>query len=134
MENMISNEIDKALHTCGYRYVSSKDDVHTYGKPLGYGILRADVSDDNTMLSVSLIVEGNMEHGQLPNSFWVKINRSIISSPDEDKYLTCVQAIKDNEAAIFANTPVAFSNNRFVRYDFGESYALAAVLEFCPNT
>lgn len=131
---MINNEIDEALHSCGYRYLGSKEGEHTYGKPLGYGILRADVSDNNTMLSVSLIVEGNMAHGQLPNSFWLKINRSIISSPDEDKYLTCVQAIKDNEAEIFVKTPVAFSNNRFVRYDFEESYALAAVLEFRPNT
>lgn len=131
---MINNEIDKALHYCGYRYLGSKDDKHTYGKPIGYGILRADVSDKNTKLSVSLIVKGNMKHGLLPNLCWAQKICSISFSPDDDNYLTCVQAIKDNEAEIFANAPIAISANRFVRYDFEENYSLAAVLDFQPNT
>lgn len=127
---MINNEINKALHNYGYRYLSCKDGEHVYGKPLGYGILRADVSNNNTKLSVSLIVKGNMEHGKSPNLLWVKQCCNIISSPNNDLYLTCVQTIKDYEAEIFNKSPVAFLNNRFVRYDFEENNSFDTVLVF----
>lgn len=121
---MINKEIDKALHNCGYRYLGSKDGKYIYGKSLGYGILRADVRN-NTKLSVELIVKGDKE-----NLLWTHKSRSISTSSDDDKYLICVQAIKDNEAEIFSKTPVASSVNRLVRYDFEENRSLEAVLGF----
>lgn len=121
---MIKKEIVRALHNCGYRYLGSKDGEHTYGKPLGYGILRADVGNSDTELSISLIVKGNKKNGLLPNLLWTKKSCKISSSSDNDLYLTCVQIIKDHEAEIFTKEPVAFLQNRFVRYDFVENLFL----------
>lgn len=43
----------EALRNSGYRYIKFR----VFGKPLGYGILRADVCDDT--ITLSLIIKGN---------------------------------------------------------------------------
>ena len=36
----------KALRNYGYRFLENQSGCYTFGKPLGYGILRADVRED----------------------------------------------------------------------------------------
>lgn len=68
---MLSKEIDKALQNCGYRFLNHEKALYCYGKPLGYGILRSDIPDDGSNISISLIVKGNKKDGKRPNLLWV---------------------------------------------------------------
>ena len=55
----------KALRNYGYRFMEKQSGCYTFGKPLVYGILRADVREDENSVSVMLIVKGNEKHGHL---------------------------------------------------------------------
>lgn len=91
----------EALRNSGYRYLKFR----VFGKPLGYGILRADVCDDT--ITLSLIIKGNSGE----NLIWDSAKREFYD------YLSCVEAIKDCEAKIL-KSPLDFPKNRNVRYDF----------------
>ena len=120
---MQNREIHIALHNSGYRYLNKTNDVYTYGKPIGYGILRADFHPGNMEIEILLIVKGNIKDGKRPNLLWT-LCRQEISSEYNDQYLNCVQTIRDCEAEIFDNSPVAILENRSVRYDFEENSTL----------
>ena len=117
---MENQEIHLALHNCGYRFLGKKQEVYIYGKPIGYGILRADVCQDK--IEISLIVKGSIKDGKRPNLVWNKYSYDISSL--DNIYLNCVQIIKDSEAEIFINSPIAIEENSFIRYDFKENYTL----------
>ena len=120
---MQNREIHIALHNSGYRYLNKTNDVYTYGKPIGYGILRADFHPGDMEIEILLIVKGNIKDGKRPNLLWTSC-RQEISSEHNDQYLNCVQTIRDCEAEIFDNSPVAILENRSVRYDFEENSTL----------
>lgn len=94
----------EALRNSGYRYLKFR----IFGKPLGYGILRADVLDNTIILS--LIIKGNSGE----NLIWNSAEREF------HDYQSCVDAIKDCEAVIL-KSPLNFPLNRNVRYDFEEN-------------
>lgn len=112
----------KALRNYGYRFLENQSGCYTFGKPLGYGILRADVRKDANSVSVMLIVKGNEKEGKRPNLIWQQTGQEFGEEHDEQKmYEAVVQAIADCEADIFSKTPVAHLQNRGVRYDFEEN-------------
>ena len=112
----------KALRNYGYRFLENQSGCYTFGKPLGYGILRADVRGDVNCVSVMLIGKGNKEDGRRPNLVWDGASHVFLEEDDEQKmYEAVVQAIADCEADIFSKTAVAWSQNRDVRYDFEEN-------------
>ena len=112
----------KALQNYGYRFLENQSGCYTFGKPLGYGILRADVRKDENSVSVMLIVKGNEKDGKHPNLIWKLTGPRFFEEDDEQKmYEAVVQAIADCEADIFSKTAVAWSQNRDVRYDFEEN-------------
>lgn len=111
----------KALRNYGYRFLRNQSGCYTFGKPLGYGILRAGVSEHVNAVSVILIVKGNEKDGRRPNLVLDGASHGFMEEDDEQKmYEAVVQAIADCEADIFSKTPVAWSQNRDVRYDFEE--------------
>ena len=95
----------KALRNSGYRYLKYR----VYGKPLGYGILGAYVSDN--AITLSLIIKDNNRE----DIIWKSAEREF------HDYQSCVDAIKDCEAEIFDKSPIAFKMNKDVRYDFEEN-------------
>lgn len=112
----------KALRNYGYRFLENQSGCYTFGKPFGYGILRADVREGENSVSVMLIVKGNVKDGKRPNLLWQETSRDFPEEHDEQKmYEAFVQAIADCEADIFSKTPVAWLQNRDVRYDFEEN-------------
>lgn len=112
----------KALRNYGYRFLGKLCGCYTFGKPLGYGILRADVGEGENSVSVMLIVKGNKKDGKHPNLIWHRTSQGFLEEPDEQKmYEAFVQAVADCEADIFSKTPVAWVQNRDVRYDFKEN-------------
>lgn len=112
----------KALRNYGYRFLENQSGCYTFGKPLGYGILRADVRKDANSVSVMLIVKGNEKEGKRPNLIWQQTGQEFWEEHDEQKmYEAVVQAIADCEADIFSKTPVNHLQNRGVRYDFEEN-------------
>lgn len=123
---MINKKIHLALHNCGYRFIDKKQEVYIYGKPIGYGILRADVYPDK--IKISLIVKGSIKNGKRPNLVWNSY--SYDTSSLNNIYLDCVQIIKDCEAEIFINSPIAIEENAFIRYDFKENPALDLYYNF----
>lgn len=123
---MENKKIHLALHNCGYRFIDKKQEVYIYGKPIGYGILRADVYPDK--IKISLIVKGSIKDGKRPNLVWNSYSYNISSL--NNIYLDCVQIIKDCEAEIFINSPIAIEENAFIRYDFKENPALDLYYNF----
>mgnify|MGYP000142841176 FL=1 len=112
----------KALRNYGYRFLGNQSGCYTFGKPLGYGILCADVREHENFVNVMLIVKGNMKDGKRPNLKWQRTGHGFLDQDDEQKmYEAFVRAVADCEADIFSKTPVAFSQNRDVRYDFEEN-------------
>ena len=112
----------KALRNYGYRFLENQSGCYTFGKPLGYGILRADVREDENCVSVMLIVKGNEKDGKRTNLIWQMTGQGFMEEDDEQKmYEAVVQAIADCEADIFSKTAVAWLQNRDVRYDFDEN-------------
>lgn len=112
----------KALRNYGYRFLENQSGCYTFGKPLGYGILRADVRKDANSVSVMLIVKGNKQNDKRPNLIWAQTSQGFLEENDEQKmYEAFVRAIADCEADIFFKTPVAYLQNRDVRYDFEEN-------------
>lgn len=112
----------KALRNYGYRFLDKKSGYYTFGKPLGYGILRADVREGENSVSVMLIVKGNKKDGKRPNLIWQRTSQGFLEEHEKQKmYEAFVQAIADCEADIFSKTPVAILQNRDVRYDFEEN-------------
>lgn len=112
----------RALRNYGYRFLENQSGCYTFGKPLGYGILRADVREGANSVSVMLIVKGNVKDGKRPNLIWQQVIQGFLEEDDEQKmYETFVQAIADCEVDIFSKTPVAHLRNRDVRYDFEEN-------------
>ena len=112
----------KALRNYGYRFLENQRGCYIFGKPLGYGILRADVRKNKNSVSIMLIVKGNKKDGKRPNLIWQSTNQVFLAEPDEQKmYEAFVRAVADCEADIFSKTPVAFLQNRDVRYDFEEN-------------
>ena len=115
----------KALRNYGYRFLENQSGCYTFGKPLGYGILRAGVPEDGNCVSVMLIVKGNKKDGKRHNLIWHQTSHGFMEEDDEQKmYEAVVQAIADCEADIFSKTAVAWSQNRDVRYDFEENDVL----------
>lgn len=121
---MKNEERISALRNYGYRYLGKTGMAYTFGKPIGYGILRADIYEDNQIVEVMLLVKGEPKNGKKPNLIWSSKRRGIISLPGEDLYLAFIQAIADCEAEIFLNSSVAIPSNRGVRYDFEENQTL----------
>ena len=112
----------KALRNYGYRFLEKQSGCYTFGKPIGYGILRAGVSENGNCVSVMLIGKGNEKDGRRPNLVWDEASHGFMEEDDEQKmYEAFVQAIADFEADIFSKTAVAWSQNRDVRYDFEEN-------------
>ena len=112
----------KALRNYGYRFLKNKSGCYTFGKPLSYGILRVDVRKDANSVSVMLIVKGNKQNGKRPNLIWAQTSQGFLEENDEQKmYEAFVRAVADCEADIFSKTPVAFWQNRDMRYDFEEN-------------
>ena len=112
----------KALRNYGYRFLGNLCGCYTFGKPLGYGMLRADVGEGENSVSVMLIVKGNKKDGKRPNQIWWRTSQGFLEEPDEQKmYEAFVQAVADCEADIFSKTPVAWLQNQGVRYDFEEN-------------
>lgn len=112
----------KALRNYGYRFLENQSGCYTFGKPLGYGILRADIREDANSVSIMLIVKGNKREGKRPNLIWRQTMQGFLEEQDEQKmYEAMVRAIADCEADIFSKTPVAWLQNRDVRYDFEEN-------------
>lgn len=87
----------KALRNSGYRYLKYR----VYGKPLGYGILGAYVSDN--AITLSLIIK-NRE-----NIIWKSAEREF------HDYQSCIDA--DCKAEIFDKSPIAFQMNKDVRFE-----------------
>lgn len=112
----------KALRNYGYRFLEKQSGCYIFGKPLGYGILRADVREGEKSVSVMLIVKGNKTDGKRPNLIWQQTLQGFLEEHDEQKmYEAFVRAVADCEADIFSKTPVAHLQNRDVRYDFEEN-------------
>lgn len=112
----------KALRNYGYRFLENQSGCYTFGKPLGYGILRADVREGENSVGIMLIVKGNMKDGKRPNLIWQWKNQDFQEEHNEQKmYEAFVQAVADCEADIFYKTSVAILQNRGVRYDFEEN-------------
>lgn len=112
----------KALRNYGYRFLENQNGCYTFGKPLGYGILRADVCEGENSVSVMLIVKENKRDGKRPNLIWQQTIQGFLEEHDEQKmYEAFVRAVADCEADIFSKTPVALLQNRDVRYDFEEN-------------
>ena len=112
----------KALRNYGYRFLEKKIGYYFFAKPLGYGILSADVHEGENSVSVMLMVKGNKKDGKRPNLLWQETSRDFPEEYDEQKmYEAFVQALADCEADIFSQTPVAWLQNRDVRYDFEEN-------------
>ena len=112
----------KALRNYGYRFLENQSGYYTFGKPLGYGILRADVRKDANSVSVMLIVKGNKQNDKRPNLIWAQTSQGFLEEYDEQKmYEAFVRAIADCEADIFSKEPVAHLQNRDLRYDFEEN-------------
>ena len=112
----------KALRNYGYRFLENQSGCYTFGKPLGYGILRADVREGENSVSVMLIVKGNKRDGKRPNLTWQQTIQGILEEHDEQKmYEAFVRAVADCEADIFSKAPIAWLQNRDVRYDFEEN-------------
>ena len=112
----------KALRNYGYRFLGKQSGCYTFGKPLGYGILSADVCEGENSVSVMLIVKGNVKDGKRPNLKWQRTSQGFPEEHDEQKmYEALVQALADCEADIFSKTPVAWLQNQDMRYDFEEN-------------
>lgn len=112
----------KALRNYGYRFLGNRSGYYIFAKPLGYGILRADVRKDANSVSVMLIVKGNEQNGKRPNLIWHQVKQGFLEEHDDRKmYMAFVRAIAYCEADIFSKTPVAWLQNRDVRYDFEEN-------------
>ena len=116
------NFVRKALRNYGYRFLEKQSGCYIFGKPLGYGILRAEVREGENSVSVMLIVKGNKTDGKRPNLTWQQTLQGFLEEHDEQKmYEAFVRAVADCEADIFSQTPVAWLQNRDVRYDFEEN-------------
>lgn len=112
----------KALRNYGYRFLENKRCCYTFAKPLGYSMLRADVCEGGNSVSVMLIVKGNKKDGKRPNLLLQQTTQGFMEEHDEQKmYEAFVRAVADCEADIFSKTPVAWLQNRYVRYDFEEN-------------
>ena len=106
----------KALRNYGYRFLENQSGCYTFGKPIGYGILRAEVRENENAVTVMMIVGPN------PFCNWKDVSQGFMEEDDEQKmYEIFVQAIADCEADLFSKTPVARLRNRNVRYDFEEN-------------
>ena len=93
----------KALRNYGYRFLEKQSGCYTFGKLIGYGILRADVREGENSISVMLIVKGNEKDGKRPNQIWHQTSQGFMEEDDEQKmYEAVVQAIADCEADIFS--------------------------------
>lgn len=115
----------KALQNYGYRFLKKQNDCYVFGKPLGYGILRADVREHENFVNVELIIKGNMKDGKRLNLIWQRIGHGFLDKDDEQKmYEAFVQIIADCEADIFSATSIAFPQNRGIRYDFEENICI----------
>lgn len=55
-------KVHLALHNCSYRFLGKKQEVYIYGKPIGYGILQANIYQDK--IEILLIVKGNIKDGK----------------------------------------------------------------------
>lgn len=113
----------KALRNYGYRFVGKRSCYYIFGKPLGYGILRAEVSKGEDSVSIMLIVKGNVRDGKRPNLIWASKSQDFPEEEDDEQkmYEAVVRAIAYCEADIFSTGPVAILQNCNVRYDFEEN-------------
>lgn len=115
----------KALRNYGYRFLGNQRCCYTFGKPLGYGMLRADVCEGKNSVSVMLIGKGKHIDGKHLILIWQQTSHGFLEEDDEQKmYEAFVRAVADCEADIFSKTPVAFQQNRDVRYDFEENVSI----------
>lgn len=119
--------ITKALHNLGYSCVGMIKEAVVFGKPIGYGILRAEmlIKGTKAKLEVMLIVKGQATDAEPAENLVFQSERCTLSSDKtrDDYYLEVMRFVSDSEALIMRN-PVNWAHNRFVRYDFRENVTL----------
>ena len=88
-------------------------------------MLRADVCEGKNSVSVMLIGKVKQIDGKHLILIWQQTSHGFLEEDDEQKmYEAFVRAVADCEADIFSKTPVAFQQNRDVRYDFEENVSI----------
>lgn len=60
----------RALRNYGYRFLGFRSGSYIFCKPLGYGILSAEMREGENSVSVMLMVKGHMKDGKRPNLLW----------------------------------------------------------------
>lgn len=119
--------ITEALHNLGYRCIGMEDAAVVFGKPRGYGTLRADILIEGTeaKLEVMLIVKSEANEAEPAENLVFQSACCTLSSDKtcDDYYLEAMRFVSDSEALIMRN-PVNWVHNRFVRYDFRENVTL----------
>ncbi|HBK29874.1 MAG TPA: hypothetical protein DDZ04_09360 [Parabacteroides sp.] len=123
--------ITEALRNYGYRCMRKGGVSVVFGKPIGYGILMAEVQHDEVKshIDVSLYVKGRkLKDGTKPYLLWQREGR-MLPAPVicNSFYLEVVRAVAECEAFVFGH-PLAISDNRFDRYDFIENTELLSEL------
>ena len=128
---MEMNIITEALRNYGYRCMRKDGGSVAFGKPIGYGILMAEVQHDEVKshIDVSLYVKGRkLKDGTKPYLLWQREGRKLPASVISNSfYLEVVGAVAECEAFVFGS-PLDFSDNRFERYDFIENTELLSEL------
>lgn len=119
--------IAEALHNLGYRCIGRTDAEVVFGKPIGYGILRANILIKGTKakLEVMLIVKSEATEAEPAENLVFQSDRCTLSSNKtcDDYYLEAMRFVSDSEALIMRN-PVNWVHNRFVRYGFKENKSI----------
>lgn len=119
--------IAEALHNLGYRCIGRTDAEVVFGKPIGYGILRADILIEGTKakLEVMLIVKGKATDAKPAENLVFRREKCTLPSDGKcaDYYLEASRFVSDSEALIM-RSPVNWVNNRFLRYDFKENNSI----------
>lgn len=111
----IKTEIIEALHNYGYRCVGQKDDIIIFAKPLGYSIVKVEITPTN--IEMILIVKNTDNE----NLVWTSKTETLEDIKDsEEYYLNVVQIIMDFEADILGKH-FAWQTNRNKRFDFREN-------------
>ena len=113
-----------ALYNYGYRTVGKEHGAYIFGKPVGYGILKAVAKflSSRVEIKLMLIVKGiKQDNGKKPNLVWQSVKSEFteeeLDVDIDDAYAIIKQSIADSEAKIL-KSPLDFYGNRQVPYDF----------------
>lgn len=111
----VNTKIIEALHNYNYRCVNQKDDIIVFAKPMGYSIVKVEITPTN--IEMILIVKNT--DGE--NLVWTSKTETLEDIKDsEEYYLNVVQIIMDFEASILGKH-FAWEINRNKRFDFREN-------------